>query len=286
MVTVAHEADRAPVRLHVRAWAPAGESVAPAFILVHGLSSNARLWDEVAAIVAAAGHPAYAIDLRSHGASDQPTTGYDTATAARDVAAVADELGLRGAVVAGQSWGGNVVVSLAAAFPEVVGALALVDGGWLDLSASFDSWAACEAALRPHDVAGLPAGRMRQFLRGNHPDWSATAIDATMANLRVLPDDTMARRLPIPQHLRILRSMWDDPPWPYFAKISVPVLFLPATSTDAARAQTQRMLIERATAALSRATVREFPGADHDLHAQHPTEIATELLKLAELADN
>src|SRR5690349_24023266 len=95
------------VRLHVRRWP--GESGRVPFLLVHGLSSNARLWDGVAARLAAAGHPAYAVDLRSHGLSERPAGGYDTPTAADDVAAVARSLGLPPAVVAGQSWGGNVV---------------------------------------------------------------------------------------------------------------------------------------------------------------------------------
>jgi pimeloyl-ACP methyl ester carboxylesterase len=64
------------VTLRVRHW-PGPAS--PAFLLVHGLSSNARLWDQVAGRLAAAGHPAYAVDLRSHGESDAPPAEYDTA---------------------------------------------------------------------------------------------------------------------------------------------------------------------------------------------------------------
>src|SRR5947207_2594292 len=80
------------VRLHVRHWP--GEPDRTPFLLVHGLSSNARLWDGVATRLAAAGYPAYAVDLRSHGESERPPDGYDTATAAADVAAVADTLDL------------------------------------------------------------------------------------------------------------------------------------------------------------------------------------------------
>src|SRR5215208_7854607 len=105
------------------------------FVLVHGLSSNARLWDAVARVLFAAGHDVYAVDLRSHGQSDGAAEGHDTATAASDVAAVIATLGLSAAVVAGQSWGGNVVARLAARHPDRVAALALVDGGWIDLRA-------------------------------------------------------------------------------------------------------------------------------------------------------
>jgi hypothetical protein len=40
--------------------------------------------------------------------------------------------------------------------------------------------------------------------------------------------------------------------------------------------------VTAAAAALSDATIREYPGADHDLHAQHPTELAADLLGLAD----
>src|SRR5204862_1506909 len=66
------------VFLHVRQWP--GER--RPFLLVHGLSSNARLCDGVAAELSAAAHAAHAVDLRSHGDSDAPPDGYDAATAA------------------------------------------------------------------------------------------------------------------------------------------------------------------------------------------------------------
>ena len=261
------------VYLHVRRW-PGGKRP---FLLVHGLSSNARLWDAVGAELSAAGHPVHAVDLRSHGDSDAPPDGYDTATAADDLAA----LGLTGVIAAGQSWGGNVVVTLAAKHPEVVAALALVDGGWMDLSQSFPSWEAAEVAMRPPDIDGLPAEQLRGYLRQNHPDWSTDAIEATVGNLRVWPDGTLSRRLPVDRHMRIARSMWDDPPQRHYPSITVPVLLVPALPGEPEQAAARRARVEAAAQALADATVREYPDADHDLHAQHPRELAADLLALA-----
>ena len=124
------------VRLHVRHW----PGVQPrAFLLLHGLASNARLWDEVACRLATRGYPVYAVDLRGHGESDRPDDGHDTATAAADVARVGAALGLSGVVVAGHSWGASVALRLAAENPELVGSLALIDGGWGDVTAAGDS---------------------------------------------------------------------------------------------------------------------------------------------------
>jgi pimeloyl-ACP methyl ester carboxylesterase len=261
------------VGLHLRRW-PGDRRP---FLLVHGLSSNARLWDGVARVLSGAGHPVTAVDLRSHGESDAPPGGYDTATAAEDLAA----LGIRDAVVAGQSWGGNVVVSLAAHHPELVAALALVDGGWLTPSADFASWEACETALRPPEIDGLPANALRDMLRESHPDWSTEAIDATQANLRIWHDGTLTRRLPVTRHMQIVRSMWDDPPQPYYSQIRMPVLLIPALPADPLAAAGRRSRVEAAAEALADATIREYPGADHDLHAQHPRELAEDLLGLA-----
>jgi pimeloyl-ACP methyl ester carboxylesterase len=269
------------VELHVRCWPGDGPGAGPPVLLVHGLSSNARLWDGVAGRLSGEGLPAYAVDLRSHGESDAPADGYDTATAARDLGAVADRLGLTGMVVAGQSWGGNVVVRLAVRRPDLVAALALVDGGWIDLPRQFESWSACAAALRPPELDGLRAEQLRSRLRRAHPDWSPGAIEATIANLRTREDGTLERRLSIEHHMSIVRSMWDEPPEPLFGQVSVPVLLVPALPADESGAQRRRAAVARAAAALPQATVREYAGADHDLHAQHPTELATDLLTLA-----
>jgi pimeloyl-ACP methyl ester carboxylesterase len=243
----------------------------PSFVLVHGLASNARLWDEVAARLAAAGHASYAVDLRGHGESDLPASGFTTASAAADLAVLLPALGLSETVVAGQSWGGNVVVSFAAAHPSLVSALALVDGGWGDLRSAFGSWEKCYRALLPPDVDGMTADRLRGFLRRGHPGWSAAAVEATVANLRERPDGRLERRLPVDKHMEIVRSMWDDPPLAYYPRLTMPVLLMPARSAAAAR---------KAAGLLPAGRVRSYEGGDHDLHAQQPDAVAAELLSL------
>jgi len=283
------------VRLHVRRWTPThrdhttdvseSSTRSRAFILVHGLSSNARLWDVVAARLAGARHTAIAVDLRSHGESDAPEDGYDTGTAAEDVARVAESLGIKDAVVAGQSWGGNVVVRLAAKHPDLVAALALVDGGWFSPSTQFDSWETAERTLRPPDIDGRSAAQMRAILRNSHPQWRDDAIDATAANLSVQPDGTIRRRLSIPHHMQIVRSMWDDPPTADYTHIRVPVLLMPALPIDPDSAAARRARVIRAADALTDASISEYVGGDHDLHAQQPTRVAEDLLALAARVD-
>ena len=104
------------------------------FVLVHGLASNARMWDGVASELAAAGHPVVWIDQRGHGQSGKPDDGYDFTTIVNDLVVLISELGFHRPIVVGQSWGGNVVLELAATHPEVPGAVVAVDGGFIELA--------------------------------------------------------------------------------------------------------------------------------------------------------
>ncbi|MEU5274450.1 alpha/beta fold hydrolase [Streptomyces hygroscopicus] len=268
------------VTLHVRH--RPGTASLP-FLLVHGMASSARLWDEVAGHLAAAGHAVYAVDLRGHGDSDTPGTGYDTPTAAADLAAAAAALGLDRVVVAGHSWGGNVAVRLTAERPELVAALALVDGGWLEPATSFPSWEAFAGALRPASLEGATVRSVTDYFRAIHPDWSPAAIEAAVATMRVNPDGSLSRRMSTEQHESMLRSIWNEPPGPWYAAITVPTLLMPAIPKGAngTWADRIRARIRETTAGLRHATMREYVDSEHDLHVQHPRRVADDLLDLA-----
>jgi len=268
----------AGVRLHVRCWCPSeqspGQPSARPYLLVHGLASNARTWDGVAARLAAAGHPAVAVDLRGHGESDQPADGYDTRTAAADLATLCDVLRLAGPVLAGQSWGGNVVLELAASHPGRASALALLDGGWIHLGDIFATWEECWAALAPPRFAGLTRADIRHRLLASHPDWPTASIDGTLANLTSLPDGSIRARLTRDRHADILRSLWAHRPRELYRLVDIPTLLLPAGASGSSP------LVAEAAARLPRAEVRWYDGADHDLHAQHPDRVAADLESL------
>jgi pimeloyl-ACP methyl ester carboxylesterase len=269
------------VELHIR---HRPGTAPPAFLLVHGVASNARLWDGVADHLAAAGHPVYAIDLRGHGESAGPEDDGDaTATATADLAAVCAHFDLTGAIVAGHSWGGNVAVRLAATHPALVAGLVLIDGGWIDPSAVYGSWQEYADTLRMPDLNGVTIDGVRGYLRAVHPDWSATAIEATLANMREEPDGSLAQRLTVPRHLAILQSMWDEPPNRWWAEVTAPARLLPAIpkGVDRRWAERIRSRVTAAATTLPRATVHEYPDSDHDLHAQRPEQVAGELLDLA-----
>src|SRR5919108_4708537 len=118
------------VGLHARDWGGDGTPV----VLLHGLASNARIWDGVAQRLADAGLRVVTLDQRGHGESKQPATGYDFATVCRDLAAALDALGLERPVLVGHSWGANVALQYAAERAQAVAGLVLVDGGFLGVA--------------------------------------------------------------------------------------------------------------------------------------------------------
>ncbi len=276
--------DAGPVELGARRWAGGGGRPV---LLVHGLSSNARLWDEVAARLADAGHPAVAVDLRGHGTSAAVPDGRPgagdrdpdpTRTAAADLAAACASLGWTAPVVAGQSWGGNVALQLAADRPELVHGLALVDGGWLHLG---DRWTSVEQAwevLAPPNFDGLTADVLRGRLACAHPGWSGAAVDATLGNLRVRADGTVVPWLDRERHRRIVASLLAHRPRGLYPRIACRCLLLAVTG---AADREPDGLVTEAIGALPDAELVTFPGGDHDLHAQHPDRVAALIGRLS-----
>lgn len=249
-------------------------------IAVHGLASNCRLWDGAARSLSAMGHDVIAVDLRGHGRSDKPDDGYDVAHVAADVMDVARTLGRdnppwQKPLVLGQSWGGNIVVEIAASFGDEVRGVVAVDGGTIELRRAFPDWEECRRTMAPPKLEGMQSARLRAFVKGAHQDWSEEAIDGTMANMEHRTDGTIAPWLTFERHIKILRGLWEHSPSSLFPRIDVPVLFVPAVKVEDDMAAAKRRAHARAQEALARCEVEWFVPADHDLHAQFPDRFAS-----------
>ncbi len=249
-------------------------------LLVHGLASNARTWDGVAQRLAYLGHPVAAVDQRGHGLSDKPDTGYDFATVSADLAALIDGLGWteddRRPLVAGQSWGGNVTLELATRHPLATRAIACVDGGTLEMGRLFPNWSKCRAAMTPPRLTGITAGEFETMIRTWHPDWSPAGVGGTLANMEACPDGTIAPWLTLDRHLQVVRHLWEHHPPERWPLVPVPVLLIASALADDEG-------IRQAEAGVTpgRLRVVRFPGADHDVHVQHPAEVANLLHEFA-----
>lgn len=261
------------------------------FLLLHGLASNARMWDDVAGRLADAGHPVYAIDMRGHGDSGVPEHGYDNEAVVADLAAVCRELRLTGALLAGHSWGGMIAVRFASVHPDLAAGLALVDGGWINHTDTPDripTWQKDveKIANGVPGTTGATAQIARERIRTLHPHWSEDAVEAMLADLAEGPDGLLVQRLPLKHRLSILYSMWNDSPARWYPGIAVPVLMLIALPSYASSlGDWVRKWVAEAESAIAQVDSRWYVGADHNLHADQPERVTGDLLELARSAD-
>ncbi len=98
----------------------------PAFVFVHGWTCNKSFFSHQAEYFSKK-HRVVSIDLRGHGESDRPEEDYPISGYADDVAYVIKELDIGPVVAVGHSMGGLVVLELAAAYPDSVAAIAMID---------------------------------------------------------------------------------------------------------------------------------------------------------------
>lgn len=266
------------VFLYVERWEGDPETIP--FVLVHGLASNLRLWDGVAEELQARGHTVIALDQRGHGGSDAPESNYDMDTAVGDLRALLEALRLPRPVLAGQSWGGNVVLELAWRDPALVRGIACVEGGIIELADWYPSWEACLSVLTPPRLDHLTLKEVEARIRAEHPDFPDRAIAAALHCFRVRADGRVEPRLARHRHLQILRSLWEHRPSTRFPTLRAPTLLLLADTGDAARTAAKRRAEALALATAPRLRSHWFSPADHDVHSQFPDRVA-ELLARA-----
>jgi pimeloyl-ACP methyl ester carboxylesterase len=256
------------------------------YLLVHGLASNARLWDGVARRLAEAGTRSAAVDLRGHGQSDKPDGGYHFETISKDLRALIAALGpeFDRPVIAGQSWGAGVVLDFAVRYPELTRGIVLVDGGLNDLRDGFPTWEICWERLAPPPLIGTPLSSVEGYFHSAHADWPEEGFEGSLANFEIRPDRTIAPWLTRERHKMILESMWNQRTAELWGALRVPALIVPVDGGEGDWTKAKRAGAEAAEAAgLSAGTpirVQWFKG-DHDIHAQHPAEL-TEVLLSAE----
>lgn len=256
----------------------------PAFVLVHGLASNARTWDRLAQLLSGAGHRVVTVDQRGHGLSDKPDEGYDFATVAEDLLLLINKLELRRPVLAGQSWGGNVALAFGATFPEAVRGIAFVDGGYLDLQMRPGAtWQRIEQELRPPKLLGTPRSVLKERLRSFHPDWDEIGIDGTLANFETLADGTVRPWLTLPRHMTILRALWEQRPSNLYSKVLAPVLICAACrGENHSHEEMKQRQVRVALQGLPLAHVEWFDETDHDIHVHRPQRLAALFLETLE----
>jgi lipase len=215
------------VRLHVHEW---GDPAAPALVCLHGVTGHGERFRRLAEERWGASRRVLAFDLRGHGRSGwAPPWTYSTHVS--DLAETAEALGLEEADWAGHSFGGRLILELAAAHPRLVRRAALLDPA---------------IQIPPHVAGDSAAAELRDPVYADPEAFVAERLDANPQtprfyveedaeqHLEPLADGRFRRRTCQPAVVSIYGEIASTPPPP--ETLGVPALLLYAPDYGLVRA--------------------------------------------------
>jgi esterase len=231
-------------------WGPAEPTCLPV-VLLHGLTSRAEHWDRVARHLAVR-RRVIAWDARGHGASQwAEDADYTVEAHFADVASALNGLGIARCALVGYSMGGSVAILTAAALPERVARLVVVD-----------SYPAPEMTPGSRRIAEWVA---RSYLSSRDGGWEPRPDGLEREHRRF--DPAIARRLA--EELASGRPRRADL-WPFWETLECPVLLV--------RGELSQVLPEplawEMVARQPRARLVTIPSVAHPIPFARPVELA------------
>jgi pimeloyl-ACP methyl ester carboxylesterase len=280
-------------RIHYLAWA--GGAGVP-LVLIHGLTRTAWTWLPIGRRLAA-GHPVIAPDLRGHGASDAPLSGYELESLALDVLTVVagagwgEAVGGPSVVVAGHGLGAMIGLEMARLQPDSVRAVALLDGGWEEMVEATRMLPdqLVEAMAEPPEVLASMDTYLADRRDFDPASWDADQETAARAQVTERHAGHVGLVTKGSVIRRCVAAMYGYQPLEQLAGVRAPVTVLvasPGTADDEDERE-RRLAVDDAQQARAAAggepmAVRYFEGVGHDLMRHRPEEVSAELERLAD----
>ena len=213
-------------RLHFHDWggpATGGTGV----LLLPGLLQPAWSWAPVARRVRGSCRTVVA-DLRGHGLSDAPMTGYDLDTLAADAVAVVDGSGVLGdpvgpVLLAGHGFGAQVAARAAVRLGARCAGLVLVDGGFerLDVTTELDVDEFLRGMEEPPEVLRSMAAWLDERWAFDPSTWDADQERAARDAVVETAAGHVVRAVRPHVVEAVVRSMFDDDPATTVAEVGV-----------------------------------------------------------------
>ena len=247
------------IRMH---YAEQGDARGEPIILLHGYSDS---WFSFSRVLTPLAREArvYALDLRGHGKTDKPASGYRMRDLATDVLAFMDAKGIARATVVGHSMGGFVAQQVALAAPKRVSHLVLVATGRSgpDITGFADMEAAVATLKDP-----VPDAFVREFqISTVHTPVGDAFIDRAVEE---------SLRLPARVWRELASGMRATPRAVALGRSGIPTLVLRGDKDIWVSPVENDSLI-----AMVRASVfKVYPNTGHALHWEQPATFAKDVL--------
>ena len=242
-------------------------------MFVHGWASSGRAWDEqLNDLELAARHRLIAVDLRGHGRSDVPVSGYDRAsTWADDIAAVLAYAG-RPAVLVGWAYGGLVITDYLRERGTAGVAGLVLAGALTELGRD-----------RPGGVVGSAWDGIMRAVLSDDPDEAVPALATLAKRMTVAPRSgrdvqrNIGEMLTVPPAVRKALFRRDVGSADVLAAVDVPTLVVHG-SEDAVVSPSSA---EYSAGKIPGALLRWFPSVGHLPFAESREEFNAALLEFA-----
>jgi esterase len=257
------------LKLHYLDW---GNTHLPPMLLLHGVRLQAHTWD-MAALLLRDHYRLIALDQRGHGDSDWTSDAdFETDTfelMLDDTRQFVAQLGLKKFILVGMSMGGITAMRYAAAYPEQLSALCIVDIAPTTMNAGVLS-------MEGFKIETETLSRFEDFLDRAHKFMPHRPIAqlrySLMHSLKQLPDGRWTwkqdHRPGAVKRLAPLQDLWNDLP-----KITAPTLLLRGAQSNVLAAD----VAERATNTLRNGKLVTIDPATHNVHSDNPNAFAREL---------
>jgi pimeloyl-ACP methyl ester carboxylesterase/Flp pilus assembly protein TadD len=235
---------------------PAGQPI----ILLHGYTDSWFSFSRVLPLLSAK-YKVYALDLRGHGDSDRPASGYKLSDFAADVLAFMDEKGMKRATIVGHSMGSFISQQVAVNAPERVERLILIGSGTtLRNDVVLDLQRAVNTLNDP-----VPATFVREF--------QASTVH------QPLPKEFMDRV--VNESLKVPARVWRATIEGFFAtddrrqlgRIKAPTLILWGDRETIFTRHEQDLLVKT----IANADLKVYPETGHALHWERPEQFVKNL---------
>lgn len=233
------------------------EGSGPALVMIHGITSSSAEFAGVIPHLVDICRPV-TIDLRGHGDSDKPASGYHYADYIGDLSAVIEALELDRPIVLGHSLGGIVTLFWGATNPGIARALIIEDSPLRSgegFRNAFEGWLMLNA---------MPKQVLRTWYAEQHPTWSEDLLDSRTEAMHA------CARAAIEELMRASMANEGVDSSDTLAGISEPVLLMHGDPQAGGMVHPDDIVT--LPHRIANISVHGIAGAGHSVHRSHPAE--------------